>query len=82
MNAGGSTGDPFFRPLDAPYEAAAITVEGCTFSGGETPIAFVGVHGVDPKFEAPEKGAFKPLAPAAAGFGATAFKPPKAGSPK
>jgi hypothetical protein len=167
INAGGSTGDPFFRPLDAPYEAAAITVEGCTFHGGETPIAFVGVdgavfrcntvhnpgkwicrilqeraeprftrcrnvriernlfvfqaaklgdpvnigggtepktfvfadnlwfaadkpaasrlrlpvaeqggvHGVDPKLEAPEKGSFKPLAAAAAGYGATALAP-------
>ena len=163
INAGGSTGDPFFRPLDAPYEAAAITVEGCTFHGGETPIAFVGVdgaafrfntvhdpgkwicrilqeraeprftrcrdgrvernifvfradrlgdpvnigpdtnpesfvfkdnlffamdaptksrlrlptaeqggvHGVDPQLEAPAKGSFKPLAPQAAGYGAT-----------
>ena len=168
VNAGGSTGDPFFRPLDAPYEAAAITVEGCTFHGGEAPIAFVGVdgavfrfntvydpgkwicrilqerpeprftpssngllernifvfkaarmsevvnvapgtksetfvfkdnlwfamdnpaasklrlptaeqggvHGVDPKLEAPDKGSFKPLAPEAAGFGATALKTP------
>ena len=167
INAGGSTGDPFFRPLDAPYEAARITVEGCTFFGGEAPIAFVGVdgavfryntvydpgkwicrilqeraeprftpsrngllernmfvfqaarmgevvnvgagtkpetfvfkdnlwfakdnpaastlrlpvaeqggvHGVDPKLEAPEKGSFKPLAPQAARYGATALAP-------
>jgi hypothetical protein len=165
VNAGGSTGDPFFRPLDAPYEAAEITVEGCTFLGGEAPIAFVGVdgavfryntvydpgkwicrilqerpeprftpssngllernifvfkaarmgevvnvgagtkpetfvfkdnlwfamdkpaaskvrlptaeqggvHGVDPKLEAPEKGGFKPLEPQAAAYGATAL---------
>ncbi len=26
VNAGGSTGDPYFRPLDAPYEAARIVV--------------------------------------------------------
>jgi hypothetical protein len=45
VQAGGSTGDPFFRPLDAPYEAADITVEGCTFIGGETPIAITGVEG-------------------------------------
>jgi hypothetical protein len=169
VNAGGSTGDPFYRPLDAPHEAAKITVEGCTFFGGEAPIAFVGVdgavfryntvydpgkwicrilqerseprftpssngllernifvfkaarmgevvnvgpgtkpetfvfkdnlwfamdkpaasklrlptaeqggvHGVDPKLEAPDKGSFKPLAPEAADFGAAAFKPPK-----
>ena len=168
VNVGGSTGDPFYRPLDAPYEAAAITVEGCTFHGGEAPIAFVGVdgavfryntvydpgkwicrilqerseprftpssngllernifvfkaarmsevvnvgpgtksetfifkdnlwfamdnpaasklrlptaeqggvHGVDPKLEAPDKGSFEPLAPEAAGFGATALKTP------
>jgi|688.fasta_scaffold161482_2 hypothetical protein len=167
VNAGGSTGDPFFRPLDAPYEAAAIIVEGCTFHGGETPIAFVGVdgavfrfntvydpgkwicrilqerpdprfarcrdgriernifvfraanvgdpvnigpdtkpesfifkdnlwfavdnppasrlrlptaeqggvHGIDPQFEAPEKCSFKPLAPQAVGYGATALTP-------
>ncbi|MFM8291992.1 MAG: right-handed parallel beta-helix repeat-containing protein [Planctomycetia bacterium] len=170
VNAGGSTGDPFFRPLDAAYEAAAITVEGCTFIGGETPIAFVGVdgpvfryntvydpdkwicrilqerqeprfvrsrnglvernlfvfrtakihepvntspetqpetfvfkdnlwfamdnpsasklqlptaeqggvHGVNPKLDAPDKGSFQPLAPEAAGFGAAAFKLPAA----
>jgi hypothetical protein len=37
-----------------------------------------GVHGIDPKFEAPAKGSFKPLNPQAAGYGATAFKPPQA----
>jgi nitrous oxidase accessory protein NosD len=170
VNAGGSTGDPFYRPLDAPYEAAKITVEGCTFFGGEAPIAFVGVdgavfryntvfdpgkwicrilqerpeprftpsrngilernifvfkatsmgegvnvgrgtkpetfvfkdnlwfamdnpsastlrlptaeqggmHGIDPKFEAPDTGSFQPLNPQAAGYGATAFKSPRA----
>ena len=45
VQAGGSTGDPFFRPLDATAEAFDITVEGCTFIGGETPIAFTGVEG-------------------------------------
>lgn len=45
VNAGGSTDARFFRPREAAYEAAAITVEGCTFHGGATPIAFVGVDG-------------------------------------
>ncbi len=170
---GGSTGDQFFRPLDAPSEAAAITVEGCTFRGGEAPVAFVGVdgavfrfntvydpgkwicrilqerseprfarcrngriernifvfraaklgepvnvgpetepesftfkdnlwfavdnpstsrlrlptaeqggvHGVEPRLEAPDKGSFKPRTPQAAGFGATAFEAPANAGP-
>lgn len=51
VNAGGSTGLPFFRPPIASvpegkrYEGHAITVSGCTFSGGVTPVAFVGVDG-------------------------------------
>jgi hypothetical protein len=46
VNAGGSTGVRFFRPLDAPYEAARIRVIGNVFvrngaAGGAT-IAYVG----------------------------------------
>jgi len=49
VNAGGSTGLKFFRPLDAPYEAARIRVLGNVFvrngamSGAS--IAFVGCDG-------------------------------------
>ncbi|MEW6238953.1 MAG: right-handed parallel beta-helix repeat-containing protein [Candidatus Omnitrophota bacterium] len=42
VNMGGSTGLPYFRPLDAPYEAANIAVWANVFIGAETPIAFVG----------------------------------------
>ena len=45
VNAGGSTGLPYFRPRDAGYEARAITVEDCEFLGGAAAIAFVGVDG-------------------------------------
>jgi hypothetical protein len=49
VNIGGSTGRQFFRPrLDGPgphAEARAIVVEGNTFVGGVTPVAFVGVDG-------------------------------------
>lgn len=45
VNVGGSTGLQFFRPQGAPHEARDITVEDCTFIGGETPVAFVGVDG-------------------------------------
>jgi hypothetical protein len=45
INCGGSTGLPYFRPLDATYEAKDITIERNTFRGGETPVAFVGVDG-------------------------------------
>lgn len=52
VNIGGSTGLEFFRPtLDLSpgtprnFEAADITVEGNTFIGAGTPIAFVGVSG-------------------------------------
>ncbi len=45
VNLGGSTGLPFFRPIDAPYEARDITVEDCVFLGSPAPIAFVGVDG-------------------------------------
>jgi len=58
VNAGGSTDAQFFRPPEAAHEAAAITVEGCTFRGGTTPIAFVGVDGAAFRFNTiydPEK---------------------------
>lgn len=42
INLGGSTGLPFFRPLDAPYEAADLRVYSNIFIGSEAPIAFVG----------------------------------------
>jgi len=51
VNIGGSTGDDSFRPRlkDFPdkgrYEAKNIRVEGCTFVGSSSPIAFVGVDG-------------------------------------
>lgn len=46
VNAGGSTGLPFFRPLDAPHEAARIRVLGNVFvrngSSSGASIAYVG----------------------------------------
>lgn len=45
VNAGGSTGLAYFRPIDASYEAAAITVEDCEFIEGMSAVAFVGVDG-------------------------------------
>ncbi len=42
VNAGGSTDLPYFRPIDATYEAARLTVSANVFVGSETPIAFVG----------------------------------------
>ena len=42
VNLGGHTGAEFFRPpaFDG-YEARDLLVEGCTFVGGNTPVAFV-----------------------------------------
>lgn len=42
INIGGSTGAQFFRPLNAPAEAAKIFVHSNVFIGGITPFAFVG----------------------------------------
>lgn len=42
LNLGGSTGLQFFRPLDAPYEAAELKVYSNIFIGSDAPIAFVG----------------------------------------
>jgi len=50
VNAGGSTGLQYFRPKPEGFEARALTIEGCTFVGSETPIAFVGVDGALVRF--------------------------------
>jgi len=50
VNLGGSTGMAYFRPRGAPYEARDITVEGCTFIGGQAPVAFVGVDGAQVRY--------------------------------
>lgn len=42
LNLGGSTGLEFFRPQDAPFEAADIEVFANIFIGSTAPIAFVG----------------------------------------
>lgn len=43
VNMGGHTGDPYFRPLDAPYEAARIQVlSNIFYRSGDTAIAFTG----------------------------------------
>ncbi len=41
VNIGGSTGEAFFRPQGAAYEARRVVVLGNTFVGSEAPIAFV-----------------------------------------
>lgn len=50
LNIGGSTGLQFFRPGPRGYEAAAITVEGCTILGSDAAVAFVGVDGATVRF--------------------------------
>jgi len=50
VNAGGSTGLQYFRPKPEGFEARALSIEGCTFIGSETPIAFVGVDGALVRF--------------------------------
>jgi len=42
LNLGGSTGLAFFRPINAPYEAADLKVYSNIFIGSEAPIAYVG----------------------------------------
>lgn len=42
LNLGGSTGLQFFRPLDAPFEAADIDVYANVLIGSWAPIAYVG----------------------------------------
>ncbi len=46
INLGGSTGLAFFRPADAPHEAADILVHSNLFVGGVTPFAYVGCERV------------------------------------
>ena len=50
VNLGGSTGLEYFRPRPEDFEARNITVEGCTFIGSLSPIAFVGVDGATVRF--------------------------------
>jgi hypothetical protein len=45
VNFGGSTGADYFRPTDAKFEAAELSVADCFFEGSMAPIAFVGVAG-------------------------------------
>lgn len=42
VNLGGSTGLPYFRPMDAPFEAADLQVFANVFIGSVAPIAYVG----------------------------------------
>jgi hypothetical protein len=42
LNLGGSTGLAFFRPQDAPFEAADLNVFSNIFIGSEAPVAYVG----------------------------------------
>ena len=42
VNLGGSTGLPFFRPIDATFEAADLKVYSNIFVGSDSPVAFVG----------------------------------------
>jgi hypothetical protein len=50
VNLGGSTGAPYFRPMNATAEARDITVEDCQFTGSMAAIAFVGVDGATVRF--------------------------------
>ncbi|MGE3801534.1 MAG: T9SS type A sorting domain-containing protein, partial [Candidatus Kapaibacterium sp.] len=47
INLGGSTGLEFFRPIDAPFEAADLQVYANVFVGSTAPIAYVGSVRVD-----------------------------------
>jgi hypothetical protein len=42
LNLGGSTGLPYFRPIDATFEAADLQVYSSIFIGSVAPIAYVG----------------------------------------
>ncbi|MEQ1823416.1 MAG: right-handed parallel beta-helix repeat-containing protein [Fimbriimonadaceae bacterium] len=55
VNLGGSTGSAFFRPSlekmgKDRYEAKGLVVEGCTFTGSDAAVAFVGVDGAVVRF--------------------------------
>ena len=45
VNLGGSTGEPYFRPPDARFEAEDVEVVGCRFTGGMAAVAFVNARG-------------------------------------
>lgn len=47
INLGGSTGLPYFRPQDAKYEAARLTVRDNVIEGSLCAAAFVGVDGAE-----------------------------------
>ena len=47
LNVGGSTGAPYFRPLDAKAEASRIIVRENIIEGGMCAAAFVGVDGAE-----------------------------------
>lgn len=59
INLGGSTGLPYFRPALTPggeyAEARDLLVEGNTFVGGITAMAFVGVDGATVRFNTIER---------------------------
>ncbi len=68
VNIGGSTGLEFFRPAlmagEPHWEARDITVEGNTFLGSISPVAFVGVDGAVVRFNTlyrPERWAIRIL---------------------
>ena len=42
VNLGGSTGLPYFRPMDAMFEASNLEVYSNIFIGSDSPVAFVG----------------------------------------
>ena len=42
VNLGGSTGTPFFRPINAAFEAADLEIYSNIFVGSDAPVAFVG----------------------------------------
>ncbi|MCC6816360.1 MAG: right-handed parallel beta-helix repeat-containing protein [Saprospiraceae bacterium] len=46
LNLGGSTGQAFFRPLNANYEAKDIIVHSNFFQGSDAPIAYVGSRNI------------------------------------
>jgi len=64
VNLGGSTGLQFFRPIDAPFEAADISVYSNLFIGSIASVAYVGSVRVDVANNTminPEKWAFRIL---------------------
>lgn len=47
LNAGGSTGLPYFRPQGAGYEAKDLIIRNNIIEGSSCAVAFVGVNGVE-----------------------------------